>query len=343
MATAPVPRSNPGMPSSRSIVFPAKQQVQLEEFVLPELKPDQVRVRTEISLMSTGTENTVFNRLFDPGTLWDRWVKYPFYPGYSAVGVIESVGEKVAQWKPGDRVAIRSKHASHSVAAADGVFAIPDSLSFEHAVWFALAKIAFHAVWAAECWLGDSVLVIGAGPIGQMAVRWARAAGAVRVLVVDEVPGRLAMARSGGAAVTIAQPIQAAREEILEGNGGGLPRIVIDSTGNAAVFAAALGLAADRGTVVILGDTGRPTTQTLTPDVLVRGLHIVGVHDGHSNAVWNNASITSLFCALATDGRFPLEGLNTHVFKPSEANLAYELANRDRASTMGILFDWRKS
>ena len=57
-------------------------------------------VRINLSLMSTGTENIVFNRLFDPGTHWDEWVKYPFYPGYTAVGTVESTGADVTGLKP---------------------------------------------------------------------------------------------------------------------------------------------------------------------------------------------------------------------------------------------------
>jgi hypothetical protein len=44
-----------------------------------------------LSLMSTRTENIAFNRLLEAGSHWDRWVKCPFYPGYSAVGVVDSI------------------------------------------------------------------------------------------------------------------------------------------------------------------------------------------------------------------------------------------------------------
>ena len=65
--------------------------------------------------MSTGTENIVFNRLFEPGTHWDRWVKYPFYPGYTSVGIVETLGEGVNSLKTGDRVAFRQGHRSHAI------------------------------------------------------------------------------------------------------------------------------------------------------------------------------------------------------------------------------------
>jgi 2-desacetyl-2-hydroxyethyl bacteriochlorophyllide A dehydrogenase len=326
--------------NAKRLVFTGKQKVELEGYSLASPGPGEVLVRTHLSLMSTGTENIVFNRLFDPGTPWDDWVKYPFYPGYSSVGVVDSAGEEVASLKVGQRVALRERHTSHAIRKAEECSPIPDGLPFEQAAWFALAKIAFHGAHVAGYGLGDSVLIVGAGPIGQMSVRWARAAGCGSIIVVDPAAHRMPLAKAGGATAVITEPIAQARQSVLETGRGRLPRVVIDATGNAAVFAASLGLAADFGRVVILGDTGTPTQQALTSDVIKRGLTIVGTHDLHNTPEWNGATITRLFFDLAISGRFPLEGLTSHVFKPDQCVEAYTTANRDRATTMGIVFDW---
>ncbi|MDD5348647.1 MAG: zinc-binding dehydrogenase [Chthoniobacteraceae bacterium] len=331
--------SSSTLPAQR-IVFTAKQQVSLESFEAGAPAQGELLIRTELSLMSTGTENIVFNRLFDPGTHFDKWVRYPFYPGYASVGTVLAVGADVSGFAAGDRVAFRVGHRSHAIAVAANCTKIPADLPFESAVWFPLAKIAFHGAKAARYRLGDSVLIIGAGPIGQMSTRWAAAAGAGAIVVVDAMESRLAFAKAGGATAVISAGIERAREQILEASGGRLPRVVIDSTGNAAVFAAALGLAADFGTVVVLGDTGTPARQSLTPDVITRGLTIVGAHDAHNTAEWNERTITELFFSLVTRGRFSVEGLNSHTFRPEACEDAYAVANRDRAHTMGILFDW---
>lgn len=326
--------------SAKRIVFTGKQQVSLEAFEVNAPAKGELLVRTELSLMSTGTENIVFNRLFDPGTHFDNWVKYPFFPGYADVGVVETVGEGVEGFAPGDRVAFRAGHRSHAVQPADTFYKIPEGISFGSAVWFPLAKIAFHGAKVAQYQIGDSVLIIGAGPIGQMSTRWAAAAGAKTIIVVDAMESRLCFAKAGGATAVISAGIAEAREQILAANGGKLPRLVIDSTGNAAVFAAALGLAADFGRVVVLGDTGTPAQQSLTPDVITRGLTIVGAHDVHNTAEWNERTITDLFFSLVASGRFSVEGLNSHTFRPEACEEAYTTANRDRAHTMGIVFDW---
>lgn len=326
--------------NAQRLVFPAKQKVLIEEFDPGLPGPGQVLVRTHLSLMSTGTENIVFNRLFDPGTHWDKWVKYPMYPGYAMVGVVEQLGEGVTTLRPGQRVAYRNGHRSHDIVAADACFPIPDNVPFEHAVWFALAKITFHGAHVAGYTLGDSALIIGAGPIGQMSIRWASAAGVGAINVIDTAASRLPLAQAGGATAVIAKPITEAKEALLSANNGALPRVVMDSTGHADVFAAALGLTRDFGKVVIMGDTGTPAAQKLTSDVIMRGLSIVGAHDGHDKGEWNHRRIVGLFLELAASGRFPLDGLTSHVFAPQDCAEAYATANRDRAATMGLVFDW---
>ncbi len=70
----------------KRLVFNKKQKVELEEYNIPVLKNNQIGIKNLYSLMSTGTENIVYNCDFAPGTHWDAWVKYPFYPGYACVG-----------------------------------------------------------------------------------------------------------------------------------------------------------------------------------------------------------------------------------------------------------------
>ncbi len=334
-SSSPNPRPQPGR-----LVFTAKQQVSFEAIEPGQPAAGQVRARTICSLMSTGTENIVFNRLFEAGSHWDRWVKYPFHPGYSTIATVEALGAEVTGLKVGDTVAIRKPHGSHHVLNADECVVVPPSLDPRLASWFALGKITFMGARAAEYQIGDEVVIIGAGPIGQMSVRWAAALGCQRIIVVDQVESRLALARAGGATTTIAKPIGEARDAIIAANRGQQPRVVIDGTGNEHVFAHALTLVARKGTVVILGDTGSPSQQRLSSDVITRGVRIVGAHDGLDDAQWNGTTITEYFLGLAASGRFPLAGMNSHTFKGADGAKAYELANTRRGETMGIIFDW---
>jgi 2-desacetyl-2-hydroxyethyl bacteriochlorophyllide A dehydrogenase len=323
------------------IIFTGKQAAQLESFELGKLGPMQVRVAALHTLISAGTEGTVFNRLFDPGTHWDRWVKYPFHPGYSFVGRIEELGSHATKFAVGDVVVARLGHASHHLVDQDELMRVPEGIDPRYAVWFALAKIAAMGARVAQYQIGDSVLIIGAGPIGQMSTRWAFVLGAEAVVVADMVMSRLEFAKMGGASAVIARPIAEAIDQLGDLCNGERPRLVIDSTGNPAAFASALAAAADRGRIVLLGDTGMPVRQSFTSDFLTRGLTVVGVHDLHHEGNWTPQRIYRLFFHLVRDGRFRLEGLNTHRFAPADCQRAYELTGPARDETMGILFDWQ--
>jgi 2-desacetyl-2-hydroxyethyl bacteriochlorophyllide A dehydrogenase len=319
----------------KRIVFTGKQEAALKEFEPPALTEKTVRVRTRYSLMSTGTENIVFNRLFEPGSHWDKWVKYPMNAGYATVGEVEAVGPAVTTLQKGDTVVSRWGHGSCFTIPEECCCVVPANVAVKDAPWFAMAKIAFMGVKAAQYRLGDSVMIIGAGPIGQMAVRWANALGLQSITVIDPVKLRLEFARQGGAHVVIDAPLT---DDLQVPES----RVAVDCTGNAKVFTAALHLVKTGGTVVILGDTGMPTTQHLTSDVITRGLTIVGAHDGNDDAEWNPRTIVPYFFKLAESNRFPLAGLITHEFPYHQYADAYRLANEAREKTMGILFDWTK-
>lgn len=324
------------------LVFTGERQVSLENFALPTgpLKANEVRVRGLASLLSTGTETIVFARRFEANTGWDRWVNYPFYPGYSFVGEVEAIGSGVKMHRVGDRVGLRSAHASHHIAAEDQCVPVPKNLDLKQAVWFALAKICFMGAKAAQYKLGDSVLIIGAGPIGQMTVRWARAAGAETIVVLDRIEQRLDLARLGGATHVIAKPADQAAADVQAACHGEWPRVVVDSTGAAPVFAQALALVRKYGTLLVLGDTGMPSQQHLTHDVMLKGLTVVGAHDTHENSEWHLQSICRLYFSLVQSGRFSLDRLTTHTYRPTQCMELYMHACDRREDTMGMMIDW---
>jgi threonine dehydrogenase-like Zn-dependent dehydrogenase len=149
------------------------------------------------------------------------------------------------------------------------------------------------------------------------------------------------VARRGGATGVVAAPIGDAHDEVVTLCGGTRPRVVVDSTGNAAVFAEALRLVADHGRVVLLGDTGSPTSQHLTPDVITRGVTIVGAHDKHSvnrHGREGERNLHRMFFDLARTNRFDLAGLTTRTFAPTDCESAYEATtNRDH---LAVAFTW---
>lgn len=318
-----------------------KNSIEFQPFDVRPPEAGEVVIETIYSLLSTGTETIVFSQKFDADTAFAAWVRYPFYPGYSSVGTVLAAGEGVGL-RPGQRVVTRTGHASHAIVKAETAFPVPDEVESEAAVWFALAKICGHGVRAARLNLGETVAVIGAGPIGQMATRWALVCGASRVVVVDIAPERLKFAERVEA-ITVAAPAADAVAEVRKVLGGERPAVVIDSTGNAEVLQSALRMVETEGTVVLLGTPGNPTAQCLTDDVIPRGLKLVGAHDARNSPQWNNQVAASCFFEFLRTGRLSVDGLVTHRFLPSQCVEAYALASTDRLRTMGVLFDWSRA
>jgi 2-desacetyl-2-hydroxyethyl bacteriochlorophyllide A dehydrogenase len=328
------------------ICFTGKNQLELVSEPVKALEPQQVLVQTSKTLISTGTETICYGRLFEPGTHWDGWVKYPFATGYSLVGRVTAVGNEVKHFKAGDRVAIRAAHQRYVVTTWKDLYRIPEAVSDEDATWFGLANIAQNGVRRAEHKLGDAVVVVGLGLLGQLVTQYARLLGAWQVIAIDPAQNRLAMASAHGATTTLAMTVEAAYDEVMRLTKGAGADVVYEITGVAAVFAGALRLPRRFGCLLLLGDTGNPAAQHLTPDVVLKGLRVVGAHDGNPPAVstdyapWTHQNMAELFFSYLSRGDMRVSDLIMHRYSPDQAAEAYNMLMERRADAMGVIFDW---
>jgi len=331
---------------STNIVFTGQNAVEVWREDVPEPRAGQILVGSQKSLISTGTECICLARKFAPGTHWDSWVKYPFHTGYSNAGRVLAVGEGVTKWKVGDRVACRWQHRQSFVIDADEALAIPDGVSDEAATWFGLATIVQNGVRRAEHTLGDAVVVIGLGLLGQLVVQYLRCFGAREIIAVDTSRPRLDMARAHGATHALESDVAGAREAVSQITGGRLADVVYDVTGHPAVFSPALGLARKFGKLLLLGDTGTPSEQRLTGDVVTRGVSIIGAHDSNPPETatdrewWTKPHMAELFFSFLERGQMEVGTLVTHRYSPNDAPAAYEMLLTDRSGAMGVIFDW---
>lgn len=323
----------------RRLVFHKRGAVQLDPIEVGEPAQGEVRVASSMSLMSTGTENIVFNGDFSTGTHFQWFGALPFGPGYLTVGEVDAVGDGVDGIEPGDRVFHMGGHGSRFVLPESGVTRVPETVSDEEAVWTGLAKVAFHAADRAPFRLGGRIVIIGAGPVGQMAVRWAAAAGCADIIVMARSPLRLEWAERGGATHCVQGSIETSAQAVTDALGGA-PSIIVDTTGNSAAFESVLTMADSLGTVLLLGDTGHPGEQRLSSNVPMKGLSIVGLHDGHPLSGWDRAGVFRYALDMMARRQFDVRGLITHRYFPDQATDAYAMANENRGQTVGIAFTW---
>ena len=226
------------------IVFPEKGVVELQEFTLPDTGPDEIRVRTLYSLMSIGTETAILHQKYAPGTHYDKIFSFPqLKTGVLAIALVEKTGAKVTEFALGDRVFMRMAHGSHQVMKAADCSPVPDPIDPKSACWCGLAKTAYRSAWAGRFDNAKSVLIIGAGPVGQMAVRWASAMGVVEIVVCDLSDLRLQHASRGGASQLLHGSADGFSKKISKMHDGSGPPIVVDTTGSPAAFPQALAAA----------------------------------------------------------------------------------------------------
>ncbi len=323
------------------IVFPEPGKVELRSFELPRPGPQDLQLRTLHSLVSIGTECTLLHQRYERPSHFSKMFSFPqLKTGVQAVARIEAIGAEVRGFSIGQPVYIRQAHCSHATLPSKDCSPIPAGADLRQASWAGLAKTAYRAAWAGRFGPGQNVLIIGAGPVGQMAVRWAHVMKAESITLVDPCQSRLDMAALGGRVRGLcgeAAQCQEALAEIADGQGASG---VVDSTGHPEVLGDALNAAGRYGKVILLGDTGYPSQQHLNSAMMSKGLTLQAVHESHDIDGWTQERIDSLFFDHLVSGQFQLQGLITHEFMPEDFERVYETACGDPRDVMGLLIGW---
>jgi len=173
----------------------------------------------------------------------------PIPLGYCHVGQVLDAGE-VSGFAAGERVVSNSPHAEVVSAAPAFAARIPDAVSDEQATFTPLASVALQGLRLIDARPGDTVVVMGLGLIGQLAVRLLRARG-VTVVGVDPDEAKLADAKQAGAVV----PSQGASiASLVPGGAAGV--LITASTSSDEPVNQAARLCRRRGRVVLVGVTG---------------------------------------------------------------------------------------
>jgi L-iditol 2-dehydrogenase len=200
---------------------------------------------------------------------------YPLIPGHEWSGEVVAVGAKVTTLAPGHRVVgecvIGADHFGFSISGAAAEFFVarpewlhrlPDQLSYTMGALVEPFSVAYYAlVRAGGVDASDTVVVLGAGPIGLAVVAAAAAMGAA-VIVVEPSADRRKTAETLGADHTVS-PEDA--DELLAGlTGGRGADLVVEASGRPGVMAHALEIVAFQGRIAYIGiDVGQEATALL--------------------------------------------------------------------------------
>lgn len=222
---------------------------------VPEMTPRKVLVKTQYAGISAGTETGgIKRRRQDPGS--DDEV-HSWGLGYSNAGIVEEVGADVEHLKPGTEVACYGgpyvQHAEFNAVPRNLVHPLPEGVSLKEACFVGVGTIGLHAVRRGRFELGEKVLVVGQGILGNMTAQALRTAGAD---VLASEPLGFRREKSAAVGIRAIDPgTTDLAEEVERWTGGvGLDgAIVLVSGGSADLTNDVLRLCREKGRVVIVG------------------------------------------------------------------------------------------
>lgn len=336
----------------RAVTFQAPHEVRIED--RPEPEPESRHdavVAIEASGICGSDLHIYHGRVkMEPG----------FTIGHEFVGRVTAVGDDVTRVKPGDRVlgcyhsacgtcffcmrgayhkCDRARVFGHGellgslpgtqadqamVPMADLTLrAVPDGVSDDVALFAGdVMGTGYHAVAESGVGAGDSVAVLGLGPVGLCAVQVALASGAGPVVAVDTVPERLEVARGFGA-VAVHLTEESPRDVVRELTGKRGVDVAIDAVGHPDALDLAVRLARKAGAVFAIGVYAEPC-QVHMGLVWIKALTL---RTGHANVIGHVDRVLGMLAA----GTLDPTPLVTHHMKLDDAAEAYGIYDRREA------------
>lgn len=326
----------------------ARGRIEVLETDVPAPGPDEVLLRVQAcGICGTDVEIRDHGMPGEP--------PMPFIMGHEYAGVVAQVGSTVDEFRVGDRVAVevhkgcgrchncimgkytaclnfgnrKKGHAANGMTANGGfaeyavnhvntLYKIPDEISFEEAALITTAGSAFYAIDAMGGYIaGDTVAVIGPGPIGLALVQAAKALGAEKVILTGTRKGRLELGKQMGADYTVnindgEDPVEVVKE-LTHGVGAD---VVFDAAGVSSSLESALDLARPGGAIVMVAFYKGPVTVNISKAV-VRNINLYTVRgEGRRNV--------KRALSMAAQRKIDLRPLITHKFALKDINQAFE-------------------
>ncbi len=306
-------------------------------------RPDQVR-RVVQKVRNEGLWRTVQQV--------QRKLDEPMTMGYSSAGIVIACGADVQEFKPGDRVASNGPHAELVSVPRNLCAHVPDGVPLDQAAFAVLGSIALQGIRLTKANLGESVLVIGLGLVGQLTVAILQAAG-VHVIGTDPDQQRCQLAQSLGARsaapnITSSQVLQQTRSL------GADAVIITASTASNQPIELAAECVRPKGRVVLVGVVGlqldRRPWYFKEAEFVVSCSYGPGRYDAEYEERGNDyppayvrwteqRNIQAVLQMMAT-GRLDVRSLITHRFDISSANDAYDLITRRDVPFLGVVIDY---
>jgi L-iditol 2-dehydrogenase len=286
---------------------------------------------------------------YEHGRIGSFVVQAPLILGHESMGVVVELGAECSRHQVGDRVTLepgvpcgrctQCRHGRYNLCPdvrffatppVDGAFAryvsihedfayaLPDALTDDQGALMEPLSVGLWACWKGAVGADTSVLVTGAGPIGQLAMQVALALGATEVTVTDVNPHRLDVARRSGASRTL----NVAEEPL--GEAGVQADVLLECSGHPASLADGLSALNPAGVAVVVGMG--PEEDATVPMAAIQSREIT------LTGTFRYANTYPAAIALAASGRVDLDAIVTGHFPLEQAEVALRASREDSES-----------
>lgn len=323
----------------KAAVLVAPGRFEIRELPLPAVGRDDALIRVERCGIC-GTDLHMFHGRYAAERL-------PIVPGHELAGTIAARGTNVRHFAIGTRAVVdinigcggcfycrrnevlNCPRMQQVGITRDGGFAeyvavparlvvpVPDDAAFDMLALAEPVSCVVRAARKAGTTFGQSVVVLGAGPVGNLHVQMMRLVGAAPIIAVEPSPVRAALAREAGADVVVSDPDQAG-EAVRRHTGGRGADVVIESVGLPALYARAFELIRPGGHVVAFGLAGPDDT------VPLHLLHTVLRENSVKGSVAGMGEDVHDALTLLLNGRFRLAAFTGSAFALDQIQTAFE-------------------
>ncbi len=341
----------------KAVQFYGAREMKFEDVEIPSYGPDEVLVKVHcVGVCATDLE--IFQG--DMVYFLTGQAKFPIIPGHEWAGEIVEVGANVTGLAVGDRVVgettlacgkcqtclkgmynlcpnriengVMNKNgacAEYMVYPAYALYKFDRSIPYEQACLIEPAAVSYRGVKRLEVTPEDTVAVIGAGPVGLLAVQAAKSYGARKVVLIDMRENRLQMGLKLGCDDIIdlsKQDLAAAASLLTDGE---MFTRIIEATGSTNAVGDLTKITAPGCRIVLLGLCGGKQASIDVDHVVTNDIDLCG--SLASPGVWD------MVVHLLEDGKFDTAPLITHRFPVYEMEKAFELMEKKDPTIIKII------
>jgi len=312
----------------KAAVIYGPHDIRIEEKEIPEPKPDEVLIKIQACGVC-GTDNALNQGEYP--------ANYPVVIGHEFSGEIVEIGSDVKNFKAGDRVTadpnrvchkcffcrsgqehlcdnlnsmgvhIDGANAEYCVMTESNVYNIGNELSYEEAAFCEPLACAIHGTDLAQVKVGDTVLIIGAGGMGNLISQCVKNSGAADIIVSEPIARRRTLALENGATHVLDPFSCNVNEEVRKIKSVGAD-IVIEVAGNSMAQASCPSVTRKGGTIVYFGCSPEDKLIEINP-------FLINENEQRILGSFNNQFATGRAVDMLRKGIVRVDNLISHSFR----------------------------